>query len=319
MKHRYSKIKYDSGHAGNCSFFTIKSWWRHLNKKKFAETIVFAALVVITIIVLVFYRPTVLAGDTLYEPVYTGSMVPAIGVGSVVAIKPVNPDNLEVGDVICYRFSETTSVTHRIIEVNDEGFITKGDANEDPDQLAVRKEDVIGKVVFTLPLIGYLSSFTRTAVGYICLVVTPAVFLIGLEIKSIIVELKKEKDKKLLTPEKQAKHADTKTAIGNVFNAASLKLTTARLPFVIGTSFLIGGSILWLYTKTVIFGFEQILANPNLALKEVWSYQGSIQWWRNTYVIVVLPVTIILITAGLALIMYPIIYKKFLEPKLNLT
>jgi signal peptidase len=288
-----------------------------LNKKKFAETIVFAALVVIAIIVLVFYRPTVLAGDTQYEPVYTGSMVPAIGVGSVVAIKPVNPDNLEVGDIICYRFSETTSVTHRIIEVNDEGFITKGDANEDPDQLAVKKEDVIGKVVFTLPLIGYLSSFTRTAVGYICLVVTPAVLLIGFEIKSIIVELKKEKNKPL-TPEKQAKPVNVKTTIGNVFNAAILKLNAARLPFVIGTSFLIGGSALWLYTKTVIFGFEQILANPNLALKEVWSYQGSIQWWRTAYVIVVLPVTIILITAGLAIILCPIIYKKFLKPKLDL-
>lgn len=316
MKHGHQRLSMTAD-AGNCSFSTIKLRWRHLNKKEFAETIVFAALVVIAVIFLVFYRPTILAGDTQYEPVYTGSMVPSIGVGSVVAIKPVNPDNLEVGDVICYRFSETTSVTHRIIEVNDEGFITKGDANEDPDQLAVKKEDVIGKVVFTLPLIGYLSSFTRTAVGYICLVVTPAVLLIGFEIKNIIVELKKEKNKPL-TPEKQAKPVNAKTTIGNVFNAAILKLTAARLPFVIGTLFLIGGSTLWLYTTTVIFGFEQILANPNLALKEAWSYQGSIHWWRNTYVIVVLPATIILITAGLAIIICPIIYKKFLKPKLDL-
>jgi signal peptidase len=284
-------------------------WGFNLSKKELIETAVLVALVLIAGIVLVFYRPTILAGDTQYKPVYTGSMAPAIGVGSVVLIKPVNPNNLEVGDIICYSFSGTT-VTHRIIEVTDEGFITKGDANEDPDQLTVGKENIIGKVVLNLPILGYVGSFARTSLGYILLVVTPVVTLIGFEIKNIIEELKKERNKQNRTPLTPEKQVDARTTIRNVFNAAILKLTSIRALFVIGTLFLVGGAILWFYTPTVIFGLEQALANPNLPLNEVWRYEGSLQWWRSTYIAVVLPAKVILITAGLTLVTCPIFYKK---------
>jgi signal peptidase len=164
-----------------------------LNTKKLAETIILIAIAIIAIVFLVFYRPVSLWGDTRYEPVYTGSMEPAIPVGSVVVIKPVDPETLKTGDVICFKLSEpTTTVTHRLFNITNEGFITKGDANEDPDQWTVKKENVIGKVILTIPFIGYIGYFVRTPIGFILLIILPASLIIILEIRNIIKELRKK-------------------------------------------------------------------------------------------------------------------------------
>ena len=164
-----------------------------MNTKKLAETIILIVIAIIAIVFLVFYRPVSLWGDTLYEPVYTGSMEPAIPVGSVVVIKPVNPETLKTGDIICFKLSEPTSITHRIFNVTDEGFITQGDANNAPDLWTVKKENVIGKLVFTIPFIGYIGYFVRTPIGFILLIILPASLIIILEIRNIIKELKNKK------------------------------------------------------------------------------------------------------------------------------
>jgi signal peptidase len=163
-----------------------------MNTRKLLKLALIAFIAVIVLIFLVFYRPVSLAGDTRYEPVYTGSMEPAIPVGSVVVIKPVDPETLKIGDIICFQLSEPTSITHRIINITDEGFITKGDANEDPDQWTVKKENVIGKAIFTIPFIGYIGYFVRTPTGFILLIVIPASLIIIMEIRNIAKELKKQ-------------------------------------------------------------------------------------------------------------------------------
>jgi len=170
-----------------------------LNIRKIAKTAILTCVAAIIAIFLIFYRPVSLWGDTRYEPVYTGSMEPAIPVGSVVVIKPVNPETLKVGDIICFKVSESTTitVTHRIINVTTEGFITKGDANEDPDQWIVKRENVIGKAIFTIPYIGYIGYFVRTPIGFILLIVIPASLIIIIEIRNIIKELKKQKKEEI--------------------------------------------------------------------------------------------------------------------------
>jgi signal peptidase len=164
-----------------------------MNTKKLAKTIILILIAIIAIVFLVFYRPVSLWGDTRYEPVYTGSMEPAIPVGGIVVIKPVDPETLKTGDIICFKFTEDTSVTHRIVNIADEGFVTKGDANEDPDQWVVKKENVIGKVILTIPFIGYLGYFVRTPIGLILLIVLPASVIIIIEIRSMIKKPGKQK------------------------------------------------------------------------------------------------------------------------------
>ena len=165
-----------------------------MKAKKLAKITILTIIAVFVIIFLVFYRPVSLWGDTLYEPVYTGSMEPAIPVGSIVVIKPANPNTLKIGDIICFKIESesSTTVTHRIINITDEGFITKGDANEDPDQWIVKKENIIGKVIAVIPYLGYLGYFVRTPIGFTLLIIIPATLLIILEIKNIIKETKQK-------------------------------------------------------------------------------------------------------------------------------
>jgi len=55
----------------------------------------------------------------------------------------------------------------------------------------VKKENVIGKVIFTIPYIGYIGYFVRTPIGFTLLIIIPASLLITMGIRNIIKELKK--------------------------------------------------------------------------------------------------------------------------------
>lgn len=93
--------------------------------------------------------------------VATGSMEPTVAVGDVVVTCPSSAENLREGDIIRYQKGATT-VIHRIVAcTQDENggltFITQGDSNNTPDADPVLPEQVLGKVVFNIPKLGYLS------------------------------------------------------------------------------------------------------------------------------------------------------------------
>jgi len=116
--------------------------------------------------------------------VLSGSMEPEYPVGSLVYVRKTDASDLAVGDVITFMQSEDTVVTHRITEiVPDESephtlrFRTKGDGNDTEDGTLVHHKNVIGRVVFALPGMGYVSNFIQHPPGmYIALVVVALVF-----------------------------------------------------------------------------------------------------------------------------------------------
>ena len=101
-----------------------------------------------------------------YQPVavLSGSMSPTFNRGDAVIINKLTKqekNELKKGDIIQF-ISGTRYVVHRIYKVtNDEygnkAFITKGDHNNAPDSDKVSLDNVIGKVSFSVPLIGYPS------------------------------------------------------------------------------------------------------------------------------------------------------------------
>ena len=108
-----------------------------------------------------------LFGLTPYT-VLSGSMEPTYHVGSLIYVKDVDPADLDVDDPITYLIDNKTVVTHRIIEVlyDDDGitkigFKTKGDNNEDPDGTPVSPENILGKPVFSIPLLGYIIFYVQ--------------------------------------------------------------------------------------------------------------------------------------------------------------
>ena len=89
--------------------------------------------------------------------IVSGSMEPALPGGSVVYVKEVEPSSVEEGDIIAFMRGEGV-VTHRVTENRQiEGyFLTKGDANDEPDLTEVRYAELIGKVVRDIPVLGDL-------------------------------------------------------------------------------------------------------------------------------------------------------------------
>ena len=109
-----------------------------------------------------------------YQPiaVLSGSMSPTFNRGDAVVINKLNTaekDKLKKGDIIQF-VSGTKYVVHRINDItNDENgnkmFITKGDHNNTIDATEVAMEDVIGKVSFVIPYIGYPSVWLSGAIS----------------------------------------------------------------------------------------------------------------------------------------------------------
>lgn len=130
-------------------------------------TTVLAAAAVLMALLLVGPR---LIGFQIFT-VQTPSMEPKYPVGSVIYVKPVEADELQARDVITFRNRQGTVVTHRIVQVYGSGsgrsFQTQGDANNIPDGGSVPAENVIGKVVFRIPGLGYVSQGLHTTRGRI--------------------------------------------------------------------------------------------------------------------------------------------------------
>ncbi|MBR4706586.1 MAG: class B sortase [Pseudobutyrivibrio sp.] len=139
--------------------------------------------ILITIVILA-CLPSVLPklfGLQGYE-VISGSMEPAIPVGSIVYVKDAGFEELSVGDVVAFEAGASV-VTHRIVEINqsDKLLRTQGDANSAMDFMPVAYVNVIGKVVFHFPLYGYVAAWVSEVIGKIVLV---ALLVLGVVLSS---------------------------------------------------------------------------------------------------------------------------------------
>jgi len=128
--------------------------------------------------------------------VLSGSMEPTYKVGSLIYVVESNLDNLKKGDAITFN-SGNVIVTHRIVEVKEEEnevhYVTKGDANENIDKALVNKNNVIGKPVFTIPYLGYITSFVQTKGGKLVIL---SVGIVLVTIMYLIDYLIKDKDER---------------------------------------------------------------------------------------------------------------------------
>lgn len=86
----------------------------------------------------------------------TGSMRPTIQPGDLVIVRAVQPETLNIGDIITYA-TQDKLITHRIIAFegygNDRRIITQGDANNSEDA-PIQAAQVRGVVDYTIPRIG---------------------------------------------------------------------------------------------------------------------------------------------------------------------
>jgi len=136
--------------------------------------------------------PSVFSGSLAI--VRSSSMEPAMRAGALAVMLPIDPEDVKVGDIITFDppWDPDVIVSHRVMAVHRDGqllFDTKGDAVEETDPYYVPAQNVHGKVVFSIPYLGYAASYAvryvRTWQGLVCLVCIPAAILIGSAVRDV--------------------------------------------------------------------------------------------------------------------------------------
>ena len=134
---------------------------------------------------------SMLGGNALPMPfgfgmtvVLSGSMEPELSVDDLLIVAPA--DTYEVGDVVVFQ-TQRTAVVHRIVSINGDEIITRGDANTSDDE-PITKANIKGRVVCAIPFVGLIINFIKTPVG--------TILLIGLAVWLLESSFKKEKNKK---------------------------------------------------------------------------------------------------------------------------
>lgn len=172
-----------------------------------------------------------LVGLTPYT-VLSGSMEPTYHVGSLIYVREIDPADVEVGMPITFVVNEDLLVaTHRVVEVQVETtaekqvmdettgepmqdadgkplttevpldepayyYTTKGDANDDVDGSPVYYRNLVGTPVFSIPYLGYLSSWLQTREGTIMGVCIALVLLILTFMPDLLRSVEDEKPRK---------------------------------------------------------------------------------------------------------------------------
>ena len=78
--------------------------------------------------------PAITAGETAVFTVTGGSMLPFLGGGrDRVVIHAVDYSSLRRGDIVLVKAAEDRYLLHRVIQIKNDGFVTRGDWNPSDD------------------------------------------------------------------------------------------------------------------------------------------------------------------------------------------
>jgi signal peptidase len=115
--------------------------------------------------------------------VLSGSMEPTLPVGSIVILAKTEGSQLNVGDIITFSYPNHPNqlVTHRIYQVKQgtagPGFVTKGDANNAPDNWVVNGSGTGWREMLNIPYLGYILGALGSPLLRLLILGIPACFL----------------------------------------------------------------------------------------------------------------------------------------------
>ena len=116
--------------------------------KKFLKSLIGWVLYIVILIGLIYGIPKGLSYFLKTEypmaSITSGSMWPSLKRGDLILIKGVDgKEEIQVGDIVVYKNPKGFTI-HRVIEMNENTFVTKGDANNAQDP-PVEYGEIIGK------------------------------------------------------------------------------------------------------------------------------------------------------------------------------
>ena len=117
--------------------------------KKFLKILKEIVIYLLIVAALIYGLPKFLAYslDTEYPmaSITSSSMWPALKQGDLVLIKGVDKQELAIDDIVVYS-NENGFTIHRIVKLDENSLVTRGDANNVNDN-PIKYEQVIGRVV----------------------------------------------------------------------------------------------------------------------------------------------------------------------------
>ncbi len=140
--------------------------------------VIFNILLILIIILLIAYLVLRISDKIRIYKVETGSMEDQIHTGDYILLYKKN--KYFIGDVVTYRV-DNYFVTHRIIKIDNDKVITKGDANNQEDD-EISASQIEGKVVYCGGILNFIIEFKFAIVA----------FLIGLYLLSWYFEKEKQ-------------------------------------------------------------------------------------------------------------------------------
>ena len=177
----------------------VKKAFKGIGRALSIVLIVFEVLIIVFLVVSkVQGNPPTLFGHQMYF-IRTGSMSPYLEPGDVIISKKYDGGELVAGNdgnVVTYYGDVNGNVemiTHRVIEIDGEKIVTKGDFNNTVDS-PITKNDIEAVMVYKTVVIDKIYMIISSTWGFWLLIFTPIALLIVSEIVSLVKELKREKE-----------------------------------------------------------------------------------------------------------------------------
>lgn len=154
--------------------------------KNLLKNIIIKLLYILISIYLIIFIPSIWGEKPLV--ILSGSMEPILNVGGILYYKEENINDFKEGDVLVYQLNDHI-ISHRIVKVLDNSFITKGDNNKSIDTYEVLSYQILGKGTnWSIPYIGYYADFIYNH-KYLLVIATGLIFM------DILFDNRKEKIK----------------------------------------------------------------------------------------------------------------------------
>ncbi len=136
------------------------------------------------------------AGYQVYV-IKSDNMSPEIAAGSIAFGRQVEAEQIAAGDIITFRSGAdpATLTAGRVVELNREdglNLIIRSDANAIADSDPLPAEAVIGRLIGSVPYIGYLVDYAQTREGLILLIFIPGLLIIIFQLGKIVKHFSKQ-------------------------------------------------------------------------------------------------------------------------------
>ena len=198
----------------NTALTALTACWRKLSEKmrtekakkavSAASVLLLAAAVLLCVTVMIQVRTVgyvSIGGRSLFR-VVTGSMEPTISTGALLMTEQVKIDDIQVGDIVCYRSENPTMdglvITHRVTAVlhGETTYLeTKGDANAVVDSQYVSDRNLIGRVCWFSKegsVMARVISALSSGTGFMALILFPSLLIAGMLMSRSVRSIRRE-------------------------------------------------------------------------------------------------------------------------------